>query len=86
MAQYPDIVVLGSETAQVFQKDNLVKQGGVVTVDARCDIHKAPGSDEGIYWLLPLASLRYYGDEVEICRSFMSGATRLSISQRSYSR
>lgn len=79
--KYPDIVVLGSETAQVFQKDNLVKQGGVVTVDSRCDIHKAPGSDEDIYWLLQLASLRYYGDEVEICRSFMSGATRLSISQ-----
>ena len=44
-------------------------------------ISRAPGSVEGIYWLLPLSSLRYYGDEVEICRSFMPGATRLSISQ-----
>ena len=35
---YPDIVVLGRKTTEVFQKDSLVKQGGIVTIGLSVDI------------------------------------------------
>ena len=78
---YPDMVVLGPKTTEVFQKDSLVKRGGIVTIGLSGDVCGAADLGEGIYWSLPLASLRYYGDAVEVCRSSMSDATRLSISQ-----
>ena len=78
---YPDMVVLGQKTTEVSQKDSLVKQGGIVTIGLSGDDCGATDLSEGIYWSLPLASLRYYGDAVQIYRSSVSDGTRLSISQ-----
>ena len=78
---YPDMVVLGRKTTEVFQKDCLVERGGIVTIGLSGGVCGAADSGEGIYWSLPLASLRYYGDAVEVCRSSMLDATRISISQ-----
>lgn len=63
---YPDLVVLGSQTQEIYQRDSLIKEGGIVTISIS---HQASHGD-GVYWSLPLASLRYYGT-VERERSTM---------------
>ncbi|PYI27959.1 hypothetical protein BP00DRAFT_459790 [Aspergillus indologenus CBS 114.80] len=73
---YPDLVVLGSTTKEIRQKDPLVKEGGIVTISI------APQLDQhadGVYWSLPLASLRYYGT-VQRERSTMHDS-RISVEQ-----
>ncbi|KAL5334982.1 hypothetical protein BJX70DRAFT_402042 [Aspergillus crustosus] len=57
---YPDLVILGSKTQDVFQRDPLIAQSGVATLSIAYqeDPH---GNQDGVYWSLSLASLRYYG-------------------------
>jgi hypothetical protein len=55
---YPDLVVLGKTTQEIHQKDILVKESGIVTISITPQA--APRTD-GVYWSLPLSSLRYYG-------------------------
>jgi hypothetical protein len=55
---YPDLVVLGHTTQEIHQKDILVKEGGIVTISITS---QARPRTDGVYWSLPLASLRYYG-------------------------
>ncbi|OOF93336.1 hypothetical protein ASPCADRAFT_398398 [Aspergillus carbonarius ITEM 5010] len=73
---YPDLVVLGSITKEVHQKDRLVKEGGIVTISIAPQV--SPRAD-GVYWSLPLASLRYYGT-VQRERSTMHDS-RISVEQ-----
>ncbi|KAL4923999.1 uncharacterized protein BDV17DRAFT_275574 [Aspergillus undulatus] len=57
---YPDLVVLGPETKEVSQKDPLVAECGIATLSIA--YHEDPhGGQDGVYWSLPLANLRYYG-------------------------
>ncbi|KAF9894932.1 hypothetical protein FE257_004554 [Aspergillus nanangensis] len=72
---YPDLVVLGSHTKEIHQQDPLVKAGGIVTISISA--HASHG--DGVYWSLPLASLRYYGT-VHRERSTM-GDSRISVAQ-----
>ncbi|KAJ6094128.1 hypothetical protein N7467_002973 [Penicillium canescens] len=55
---YPDLVVLGTTAKEIHQKDPLVKEGGIVTISVA---PQASPRTDGVYWSLPLASLRYYG-------------------------
>ncbi|KAJ5823821.1 hypothetical protein N7447_006161 [Penicillium robsamsonii] len=55
---YPDLVVLGPTTQEIHQKDTLVKASGIVTISIT---PQARPRTDGVYWSLPLASLRYYG-------------------------
>ncbi|KAL4913053.1 hypothetical protein BDW62DRAFT_193436 [Aspergillus aurantiobrunneus] len=57
---YPDLVLLGQKTQEVFQEDALVVPSGIATLSIAYqeDPH---GNQDGVYWSLPLASLRYYG-------------------------
>ncbi|RAL04544.1 uncharacterized protein BO80DRAFT_398847 [Aspergillus ibericus CBS 121593] len=73
---YPDLVVLGSTTKEIRQKDYLVKEGGIVTISIAA---QASPSADGVYWSLPLASLRYYGT-VQRERSTMHDS-RISVEQ-----
>lgn len=57
---YPDLIVLGSRTKDIFQNDELVEPGGCVTVGLKS--HRLSLDDEsGVHWSLSLAHLRYYG-------------------------
>ncbi|PYI08303.1 hypothetical protein BO78DRAFT_339468 [Aspergillus sclerotiicarbonarius CBS 121057] len=73
---YPDLVVLGSTTKEIRQEDQLVKEGGIVTISIAAQA--SPRAD-GVYWSLPLASLRYYGT-VQRERSTMHDS-RISVEQ-----
>ncbi|KAL2819042.1 hypothetical protein BDW59DRAFT_181736 [Aspergillus cavernicola] len=57
---YPDLVLLGPKTQEIFQKDSLISPSGIATlsISYQEDPH---GNQDGVYWSLPLASLRYYG-------------------------
>ena len=72
---YPDIVVLGKETVDVRQHDELINPGGVLTVGLQTDFKK---SIKGLSWSLSLAHLRYYGYPVLKERSIGTESSRLS--------
>ncbi|KAL4748826.1 hypothetical protein BDW72DRAFT_179618 [Aspergillus terricola var. indicus] len=56
---YPDLVLLGPKTLDRPQGDPLIAQGGIATLSIA--YHEDPhGSQEGVYWSLPLSCLRYY--------------------------
>lgn len=79
---YPDLIIFGKdrEVKEVKQKDHLIHQGGILTLGIEDIRH----SDQGIYWSLPLAHLRYYGDPVICETSLHSSTSRLSIDQFIY--
>jgi len=64
---YPDLSVYNPEMVEVKMEDPLVHEGGVLSLG----ISKRPGAsakDNGIYWSLSLAQLRYYGHPVKVER------------------
>ena len=74
---YPDMIVLGNRTKEVRQKDKLIEPGGLVTVglqDIKSDMN-------GVFWSLPLAHIRYYGEAVAATSSTASNTSRVSINQ-----
>ncbi|GKZ35790.1 hypothetical protein AbraIFM66950_006585 [Aspergillus brasiliensis] len=73
---YPDLVVLASTTKEISQKDQLIREGGIVTISIA---RQAGPRADGVYWSLPLASLRYYGT-VRRERSTMHDS-RISVEQ-----
>ncbi|OJJ96449.1 hypothetical protein ASPACDRAFT_54370 [Aspergillus aculeatus ATCC 16872] len=73
---YPDLVVLGSTTKEIRQKDLLVKEGGIVTISIASQLDQHA---DGVYWSLPLASLRYHGT-IQRERSTMHDS-RISVEQ-----
>jgi len=75
---YPDMIVLDESTTNVSQKDPLVRQGGVLTIGLK---RKDTDPEKGVYWSLPLALLRYYGDPVLTSRSTAVDGSRLSIEE-----
>lgn len=77
---YPDMVVHGTVTKKIEQKDDLCPKGGVVTLG----LESVKGAGNGIYWSLPLAHLRYYGDPVQSSRSTGDNALRVSMDQLVY--
>ncbi|KAL3459216.1 hypothetical protein BJX64DRAFT_301507 [Aspergillus heterothallicus] len=56
---YPDLVVLGPKTQEKTQGDSLVAHGGVATLSIAYQ-ENPHGNQDGVYWSLPLAHLRYY--------------------------
>ena len=75
---YPDMCTLGAATTLVRQNDPLVGNGGIVTIGMQ---NADPDRDDGIYWSLPLAHLRYYGDPVMRTASAGGQSSRVSIDQ-----
>lgn len=66
---YPDIAVLGIDDKlhHISQRDEFVSEGGIVTIGMQA---KGGGADadDGIFWSLPLAHMRYYGNPVTVKR------------------
>ena len=77
---YPDMVVHGSVTKRIQQGDQLVPTGSMVTLG----LESVAGADMGVYWSLPLAHLRFYGDPVESIRSTRRDASRIPAEQLIY--
>ena len=75
---YPDMCALGHDSTMIHQKDVLIHEGGIITLGlANAD----PDRDDGIYWSLPLAHLRYYGDPVTRTASAGDQSSRVSVDQ-----
>ena len=77
---YPDIVVHGSVTKKIQQRDQLVPTGSIITLGLESIVE----ADVGVYWSLPLAHLRFYGDPVQIIRSTGHDASRIPAEQLIY--
>lgn len=75
---YPDILILGHETAELRFSDPLITPGGTLTVGlakSREDDHR------GVYWSLSLAHLRYYGHPVLAERQLSRESARVTFLQ-----
>ncbi|OCK74985.1 hypothetical protein K432DRAFT_467647 [Lepidopterella palustris CBS 459.81] len=79
---YPDMVVFGrdKDVKDVKQNDPLINRGGIITLG----IQDTRRSGDGIYWSLPLAHLRYYGEPVRSEASLSSQTSRVSIDELLY--
>ena len=73
---YPDMVVLGSEEKLVRQQDSLITEGGYLTVGL--ESANPHDGNEGVYWSLSLAHLRFYGDPVLAHRYVGNDASRVT--------
>lgn len=74
---YPDMLVLGTTTKSIKQNDELMPIGSLVTLG----LQGKDFTDKGIYWSLPLAHLRYYGDPVTSTSTLNLNGSRMSIFQ-----
>lgn len=75
---YPDIIILGKVTAETKQGDSLIAPGGIVTIGLQ---GVEANQDRGVYWSLPLAHVRYYGDPIKAEGSITLDSSRASIDQ-----
>ena len=77
---YPDMVVHGSVTQKIQQRDQLVPTGTLITLG----LESIAEADTGVYWSLPLAHLRFYGDPVQSIRSTGHDSSRIPAEQLIY--
>ncbi|KAF2180319.1 hypothetical protein K469DRAFT_753525 [Zopfia rhizophila CBS 207.26] len=56
---YPDMSVLRDTPQYIAQRDDLISSGGIITIGLE---GRPDEAGDGIYWSLPLAHMRYYGD------------------------
>ena len=77
---YPDMVVHGSLTQKIEQRDQLVPTGTMITLG----LESIAEADMGVYWSLPLAHLRFYGDPVQSIRSTGHDSSRILAEQLVY--
>ena len=75
------MVVHGSVTKKIQQRDQLVPTGTMVTLGLE---NTAEACDMGVYWSLPLAHLRFYGDPVQSFRSTGHDASRIPAEHLTY--
>ncbi|KAN0099778.1 hypothetical protein V8E51_013553 [Hyaloscypha variabilis] len=71
---YPDLVVINENATEIHQDDKLITPGGIFTIGLQ---NRAPEGSDGVYWSLPLAHLRYYGEPVNAVRTVGKDASRI---------
>ena len=74
---YPDMIVHGPTTKSINQDDMLVPEGSIITLG----LQGSAEFNQGIYWSLPLAHLRFYGDPVQSSRSTRFDTSRVTARQ-----
>lgn len=70
---YPDILMANTDT-YIKQADALVVSGGIITIG----LENKDGRASGVFWSLPLAQAKYYGDPVVAKRHLGVGDSRVS--------
>jgi hypothetical protein len=75
---YPDMSVVNSKAKHVYQKDNLVAPGGIMTIGLQSPPQEGA---RGILWSLPLSHLRYYGRPVASKRELSICTSRITFEQ-----
>lgn len=76
---FPDMFVIGAGQNLVSQHDSLFPKGTVVTLGQSS--RPPDASSEGVFWSLPLAYLKYYGDPLVRTRSLGESTSRLTFSE-----
>lgn len=71
---YPDMIVHGTATQEILQADPLIPAGGILTLGLEFDQEDV----RGVYWSLPLAHLRFYGDPIQSSRDTEQDASRIT--------
>lgn len=77
---YPDLEYLADKPLEIKFDDKLVR-GGRLTIGLE---NPDPDVDEGLYWSLSLAHLRFYGDPVTVNSFTTRDASRVSIEELHY--
>lgn len=76
---FPDMFVVGAGPNIIHQNDSLYPKGTVITLGQSS---RAPSaSSDGVFWSLPLAFLKYYGDPVVRTRTLGESTSRLTFSE-----
>lgn len=78
---YPNIYALEAVEKTVKFRDPLVPSGVLITIGAG---YSSDGDGTSVYWSLPLACLRYYGDPVPTSSSMTVTSARLSMPECMY--
>ncbi|KAM0797958.1 hypothetical protein BDR22DRAFT_881872 [Usnea florida] len=75
---YPDMRVVVPSTVHVSQQDPSFASGGILTIG----LEKRDSQRSGVFWSLPLACLRYYGDPIMASSSVNSNErSRLTLDE-----
>lgn len=75
---FPDMFVVGAGPNIIHQNDSLYPKGTVITLGQSSRTPSA--SSDGVFWSLPLAFLKYYGDPVVRTRTLGESTSRLTFS------
>lgn len=76
---YPDISVLGGGNSHpVPQRDELIPPGAMITLG---QLSCSPDRHGEVFWSLPLAYLKYYGDPIVSSSSIGETSSRLTLSE-----
>jgi hypothetical protein len=70
---YPDIAVFSPKVVEITMSDPFVAAGGVLSIGLATTPHKS-GENNGVYWSLSLAQLRFYGKPVRVERALEIGS------------
>ena len=75
---YPNMFVLSNKSTLVDFNDKIFSEGALLTVGIKS---KSPESSRGLYWSLPLAHLRYYGDAVRSSSVLSTRSSRVTFDE-----
>ncbi|KAL1850169.1 hypothetical protein Daus18300_013037 [Diaporthe australafricana] len=73
---YPDMFVVGAGPNIISQHDPLYPKGTVITLGQSS--RPPDATSDGVFWSLPLACLKYYGDPVVRTRTLGESTSRLT--------
>lgn len=76
---FPDMFVIGAGSNIIHQNDPLYPNGTVITLGQSS--RPPDATSDGVFWSLPLAFLKYYGDPVVRTRTLGESTSRLTFSE-----
>ncbi|CAI6230367.1 unnamed protein product [Periconia digitata] len=77
---FPDLNVFSPKIVFIKMKDPLMDRGGILSLGLSATPHSGNTEDNGVYWSLSLAHLKYYGPPVKSVRTVESDS-RITFSQ-----
>lgn len=75
---YPDMSVFEQEPHKIAENDTLITQGGMITLGLQ---NNREGANDGVWWSLPLAHMRYYGETIVSARNTGLSNVKVSFEQ-----
>ncbi|KAL8718340.1 MAG: hypothetical protein Q9225_004519 [Loekoesia sp. 1 TL-2023] len=75
---YPDMSVFDKESHIIMQNDALIPQGGMISLGLQ---NNRGSPDDGVWWSLPLAHMRYYGEPIVSTRNSGVGNAQVTFDQ-----